>query len=139
MEVPRLLKVIAGNLDEILQQVLLEWVESKDPQKQRAVAKILSEFNSGSAFYTLTRELVVHTRQQQVLDVLANAIWSWPNELGATVGPLSRQPMNRMEEIAPWLTDSNLRVRHFAKRMTEQLRATVERLQAEEDLRNQNY
>jgi hypothetical protein len=63
----QVLKIIAGNLDEVLRNVLMEWVISDVVQEQEAVAHILFMFNDGQAFYDLSREIIARTDDESVL------------------------------------------------------------------------
>ena len=66
VETPLVLLALAGNLDEVLYGVLMEWVESNDVRKQRAVATILHTFNSGQSFYELCGKLIRCTSDEDV-------------------------------------------------------------------------
>src|SRR5216684_2658530 len=74
----QVLKMIAGNLDEALRDVLMEWVISGIAQKQEAVAHILFIFNDGRAFYDVSREIIARTDDGSTLNAISGAIVSTP-------------------------------------------------------------
>lgn len=57
--VPDVLAALAGSLNPALVNALQEWVTSGDHQQCFAVAEILQIFNTGDAFYALSRELIL--------------------------------------------------------------------------------
>lgn len=109
------LKIIAGNLDEVLRNILMEWVISDIVQKQEAVAHILFMFNDGQAFYDLSREIIAHTNDESVLNAIGGAIASTPISNAMMASP-SYFHRKRIEDLSPWLQDSHFRVRRFAKK-----------------------
>jgi hypothetical protein len=137
-ETPRILKKIAVNLEEPLYAVLMEWVNSGDIQKQRAVAIILQTFNAGQAFYDMSRELLLQTRarDESILNSIQSAIHSTP---GATWGPFSNHTQKRLEEVSPWLQDENFQVRRFANRIVASLQEDLERQLAHEDFEKRTW
>jgi hypothetical protein len=127
VETPLVLLALAGNLDEVLYGVLMEWVESNDMRKQRAVATILHTFNSGQRFYELSRELIRRTSDEDVQDAISAALASSPHlEPDVGWGILSHTTRQRIEEISHWQNDSSLRVRRFASRMLQSLQGQME-------------
>jgi hypothetical protein len=135
-ESPHVLKAISGGLDETLYAVLVEWVESGEVEKLQGVAAILREFNEGSAFYDLTREIIRRTDDERVLSSIGSAISSTP---GVISGPMSAFYQKRLEAISPWVEDEDSRVRRFANRMIKSLQTMIERQQAEEDLERRSW
>jgi hypothetical protein len=137
-ETPRILKKIAVNLEEPLYAVLMEWVNSGDIQKQRAVAIILQTFNAGQAFYDMSRELLLQTRarDEAILNSIQSAIHSTP---GATWGPFSNHTQKRLKEVSPWLQDENFQVRRFANRIVASLQEDLERQLAHEDFERRTW
>lgn len=131
-QAPRLLRGITGTLDAMLQSVLMEWIVSDEPEKQLAIARILSEFNNGEAFYTLSRELILRTTDEHVLGIIHAAIVSTPKDPGASLGPLSLHTKQRLAEVSPWLQDEHISIRQFAKEMIQALQSTLEFEQAQE-------
>ena len=101
----------------------MEWVESDDTRKLKEVARILREYNVGGPFYDLCREIICRTDEELILDSIAAAIGSTPEE--AVGGGLSHFHTQRLEEVSPWLRDENFRVRHFAERMRQSLQRTA--------------
>jgi hypothetical protein len=97
---PRLLKVLARELDAPLYDALMEWVESRSDQKIKMVADILHDFNAGERFYLLCREVIQRTNHEATLNVLQAAIETTPME--GVSGVLSNFHKRRLEEISPW-------------------------------------
>lgn len=135
-ESPHVLKAISGGLDETLCAVLVEWVESGEVEKLQGVAAILREFNEGSAFYDLSREIIRRTDDERVLSSIGSAISSTP---GVISGPMSAFYQKRLEAISPWVEDEDSRVRRFANRIANSLQTTIEREQAEEELERRSW
>lgn len=133
---PRILKRIAGGWSEALYDVLLEWVETEDYQKLRAAAFCVRELSAGSKFYELSREILCRTRDEKILGSITSAIYSTP---GVIVGDFSNFQQRRLEEVAPWLTDPNIRVRGFAKRLTNNLKQSRQRNLEHEELHRRNW
>ena len=121
----QVLKMIAGNLDEVLRNVLMEWVISDVVQEQEAVAHILFMFNDGQAFYDLSREIIARTDDESVLHAIGGTITSTPlsNPLMASPTYFHRR---RIEDLSPWLQDSHFRVRNFAKREIQHFQKMLE-------------
>lgn len=107
--------MIAGNLDEVLRNVLMEWVISDVVQKQEAIAHLLFMFNDGQAFYDVSREIITRTDEESVLNAIGGAMASTPLSNAMMASP-SYFHRKRREDLSPWLQDNNLRVRRFAKR-----------------------
>lgn len=135
-EAPRVLNRIAGGWNESFYDVLLEWVESGEEEKLKAVSFTLRDLNSDSSFYRLCREILCRTNQEQILDIIQNAIGSTPGVVG---GSLANYWKQRLREITPWLQDSNFRVRRFAKQLAESLQQAIERDSAREELEDRNW
>lgn len=136
-EAPQVLKALAGSLHPSLYRVLMEWVESDDIRKLKAVARILREYNVGGPFYDLCREIICRTDDELVLGSIADAIDLTPEkEVREGLSHFHRQ---RLEEISPWLRDENFRVRHFAERMRQSLQRQLEREQATEELERRQW
>ncbi len=127
VETPLVLLALAGNLDEILYGVLMEWVESGNVRKQRAVATLLRTFNSGQRFYELSRELIRRTSDEDVQHAINDALASSPH-LDPSIGwgILSQATRQRIGEISRWQNDSSLRVRRFANRTLQSLQTQLE-------------
>jgi hypothetical protein len=121
----QVLRIIAGYLDEALYSVLMEWVTSDVTQKQEIVAHILFIFNDGQVFYNLSREIILHTKEESVLSAISGAITSTPLS-GAMMASPTAFHKKRIEELSPWLQDSNLRVRRFAKKETQYFQRMIE-------------
>lgn len=133
---PDVLERVSGGWNESLYNILLEWVESGEEEKLKAVSFIVRNLNSGSLFYNLCREILCRTNQEQILGSIQSAIYSTP---GAIVGDFSNYWESRLEEIGPWLSDSNFRVRRFAKQIAESLRQDFQRDSAREALEERNW
>lgn len=133
---PDVLERVSGGWNEPLYNILLEWVESGEEEKLKAVSFIVRDLNSGSLFYNLCREILCRTNQEQILGSIRSAIYSTP---GAIVGDFSNYWESRLEEIGPWLSDSNFRVRRFAKQIVESLRQDFQRDSAREALEERNW
>lgn len=112
------IKAVAGGLNETLAEVLVEWIESGEVQKQRTVASVLQEFNEGEKFYTLCRHLLLHSNDTVVRAILKDAIGSTP---GAIWGSFPQFYRKRIEEISPWLSDSDERIHQFAQQVIQWL------------------
>ncbi|MDF5713905.1 MAG: hypothetical protein PUP93_08435 [Rhizonema sp. NSF051] len=135
-EAPDLLRGVALNLEGELYIVLMEWVNSGDVAKIRAVARILRKFNFGQNFYNLSREIILRTQDEEVLSSIHAAIRSTPS---VVVGPMSNFYKQRREEVLPWLNDESFRVRNFANKLKNSLQNNIEREEAEEQLRERNW
>ncbi|MGH8064424.1 MAG: hypothetical protein ACRERE_04145 [Candidatus Entotheonellia bacterium] len=136
-EAPRVLKALAGSLHPSLYRVLMTWVESDDIRKLKEVARLLHEFNVGSPFYDLCREIICRTDDELILDSIAAAIDLTPEE--GVRGGLSHFHRQRLEEISPWLQDESFRVRRFAERMRQSLQSQLEREQASEEFERRQW
>lgn len=136
LEAPALLKGLALNLEGELYSILMEWVESRDADKLKAVANILREFNSGQSFYDLSREIIVRTQDENVLSSIQAAIGTTP---GAIRGRMSNFTKQRIQEVSPWLKDENLRVRLFAQQEVQALQRDLEREEAQERLEERSW
>ncbi len=135
-EAPALLRGVALNLEGELYNVLREWVNSGDVVKIGAVARILREFNFGQNFYNLSREIILRTQDEAVLSSIHAAIRSTPS---VVVGSMSNFYNQRIEEVSPWLNDESFRVRDFANHLIRSLQISIEREEAEEQLRERNW
>ena len=135
-EAPDLLRGVALNLEDKLYSVLMEWVNSGDVAKIRAVARILRKFNFGQNFYNLSREIILRTQDETVLSSIHAAIRSTPS---VVMGPMSNFYKQRREEVLPWLNDESYRVRNFANELKNSLQNNIEREEAEEQLRERNW
>jgi hypothetical protein len=111
----QVLKMIAGDLDEALRDVLMEWAISGVVQRQGAVARILFMFNDGRAFYDVSREIIARADDESTLNAIGGAIISTPLSNTMMTSP-SYFHRKRIEDVSPWLQDSSFRVRRFAKR-----------------------
>ncbi len=136
LEAPALLKGLALNLEGELYSVLMEWVESRDVNKLKAVANILREFNSGQSFYDLSREIIVRTQDENVVSSIQAAIGTTP---GAIVGPMSNFTKQRIKEVSPWLKDENLLVRVFAQQEVLALQTELEYQEERERLEERSW
>jgi len=125
--------MIAGNLDEALRDVLMEWVISGIAQKQGAVAHILFMFNDGRAFYDVSREIIACKADESVLHAIRGAIASTPLSNATMISP-SYFHRKRIEDLSPWLQDNHFRVRNFAKREIQYFQKMLE---FDEDLNSQ--
>jgi hypothetical protein len=125
----QVLKMIAGNLDEALRDVLMEWVVSGIAHKQEAVAHILFMFNDGRAFYDVSREVIARTDDKSTLNAIRGAIISTPLS-NARMPSSSYFHRKRIEDLFPWLQDSSFRVRRFAK---EEIHYFQKMLESDED------
>ncbi len=139
-EAPTLLKEIALNLEGKLYDVLMEWVASGDLDKLQAIANIMDEFNSGSTFYNLIREIIIRTQNENVLSSIHAAVGSTPDAIvGSMSSLMSSFYKQRIEEISPWLKDDNFQVRVFAKRVIQSFQIDIEREEGVEKLRERNW
>jgi hypothetical protein len=136
-EAPRVLKALAGSLHPSLYRVLMEWVESDDIRKLKEVARILREYNVGGPFDGLCRETLCRTDDDLILDSIAAAIGSTPEEGGR--GGLSHFHRQRLEEVSRWLRDENFQVRRFAERMRQSLQKQLERVRALEEFERRQW
>jgi len=121
----QMLATIAGYLDEVLYNVLLEWVVLEDTQKQKIVAQILFMFNDGQAFYDLSREIIIRTDEESTLSAISGAITSTPL-LSTPMDSSTQFHRKRIEDLSPWLQDNHFRVRHFAKREIQYFQKMLE-------------
>lgn len=55
------------------------------------------------------------------------------------VGEMSKFYRKLLEEITPWLSDDNFRVRNFANQVYHSLQTSIEQREAEEKLRKKNW
>ncbi|MBE8968271.1 ATP-binding protein [Nostocales cyanobacterium LEGE 12452] len=136
LEAPAFLQAISLNLAGELYRVLMEWIDTGDIDKLKAVANIISEFNSGQNFYKLSREIILRTQNEDVTSYIDCAINSTPD---VVVGPMSNFYKQRIEELSPWLTDENVQVRLFAQRLIQLLQINIEEEDAVEELRERNW
>ena len=136
LEAPALLEVLALNLEGELYSVLMEWVESRDDNKLKAVADILHKFNSGQSFYRLSREIIIRTQDENVLLCIHAAIGITPGIIG---GAMSNFPKQRIEEVSPWLKDENLQVRFFAQQVVQALQRKLEYQEVREKLEERSW
>ena len=125
----QVLKMIAGNLDEALRDVLMEWVVSDIAHNQEAVARILFMFNDGRTFYDVSREIIARTDDEPTLNAISGAIISTPLS-SALMTSSSYFHRKRIEDLSPWLQDSSFRVRRFAKK---EIHYFQKMLEADED------
>lgn len=135
-EAPALLKQLSLNLEDELYSVLMEWVESRDVDKLKAVASILREFNSGQSFYDLSREIIVRTQDENVLSSIHAAIGTTP---GVIEGVMSNFTKQRIKEVSPWLKDENLLVRVFAQQEVQALQTDLEYQEERERLEERSW
>ncbi len=135
-EAPALLKQLSLNLKDELYSVLMEWVESRDADKLKAVASILREFNLGQSFYDLSREIIVRTQDENVLSSIHAAIGTTP---GVIEGAMSNFTKQRIKEVSPWLKDGNLRVRVFAQQEVQALQTDLEYQEDRERLEERSW
>lgn len=133
---PDILKSIAGAIDGSLHKVLMEWIESKELEKIQAAASILREFNSGPPFYNICREIILRTDDEKTLGTISAAIHTTP---GVISGPMSNFTKQRIDEVSPWLQDTDYRVRGFGKRTIQDLERTLERELAQEEYEEKNW
>lgn len=133
---PDILKSIAGAIDGSLYKVLMEWIESKELEKIQAAARTLKEFNSGPPFYNVCREIIMRTDDEKALGSIYAAIHTTP---GMISGPMSIFTKRRIDEITPWLQDTDFRVRRFGKRTIQDLEKTLERELAQEKFEDKNW
>ena len=136
LDAPALLEGLALNLEDELYSVLMEWVESRDVNKLKAVANILREFNLGQTFYDLSREIIVRTQDENILSSIHAAIGTTP---GVIEGIMSNFTKQRIEEVSPWLKDENFRVRVFAQQEVQALQRNLEREEAQERLEERSW
>ncbi|MEA5568936.1 hypothetical protein [Anabaena sp. UHCC 0399] len=136
LEAPTLLQALSLNLAGELYKVLMEWIDAGDIDKLKAVAKIIREFNSGQEFYNLSREIILHTQNEDVTSYIYSAIIFTP---GVVVGPTSNFYKQRIEEISPWLTDDNIHVKLFARQIIQSLQINIESEEGVENFRERNW
>jgi hypothetical protein len=121
------LAVLASGLNSPLVAVLQEWVLSGDHRKWLAVAEILRTFNSGDAFYALSRELVIRAAAEENADTIATirgAMWLPKSGLwqAETAGFLE----DRIAALASWREDDNPHLRSFGNELSQQLRLALD-------------
>ena len=133
---PDVLKSISGGLGAPLYRVLAEWVQSGEAKKLQALSFILRDFNIGNSFYDLSREIIIQTDDEKTLDSISAAIHTTP---GVISGPMSIFTQQRIDEVAPWLKDENLRVRRFGQKVILELQKDFEREKAEEAYEDRNW
>jgi hypothetical protein len=134
---PRALKAIAGTLDEVLADVLLEWIETGDARKQRNIATILQVFNAGEQFYALSRVLLLRTAAADVQECLHDAVEMAP---GPVVGPISSFTRQRLEEVSKyWLQDTDFRIQRFAGQVYQLLQEKLEQERIQEELEQRDW
>ncbi len=136
LEAPALLQALSLNLAGELYRVLMEWIDTGDIHKLKAVAKIIRQFNSWQNFYNLSREIILRTQDEDVTSYIYCAINSTSN---VVVGPMSNFYRQRIEEVSPWLTDDNFQVKLFAQRVIQSLQINIEREEGVEKLRERNW
>jgi hypothetical protein len=130
-EARRLFHEVAGTLDKAMEYILMEWVTSDDLNKMRSIAHMLHELSSGPGFYLISRELIARTDDNEILSALQAAIGTTS---GVISGPFSAFHRQRIQEIEPWLSDDNFRVRAFAKRII-----AIEKEDMERELANEAF
>jgi hypothetical protein len=125
--VPDILAVLADGINPALVAVLQEWVLSGDHQKCLAVAEILRTFNTGDAFYALSRELVIRAADEENVDIIATirrAMWFpmsglWQAEVAGFLE-------DRIAALASWREDDNPHLRSFGNELSQQLRLALD-------------
>jgi hypothetical protein len=115
---PYALKVIAGSLDEVLYSVLMEWVTSRDSQKQQAVADLLDEFNTAEPFYQLCRQLLLQSHNEEIEQAVEGAILHTPLDVWDSSDDW--QEVRRVM-LSSWLQDADPRISRFAQRLFRSL------------------
>lgn len=131
LEAPSLLSQLAPGLAGPMREVLMEWIEDGARDELWAVLRVLREFNSGRDFYDLCREIIVRVDDDDLFSEIACIISTTPSVVTGSMAGFFEQ---RLEEVSPWLSDEDHRVRRFGQRMAQYLRVSIEREQARDAL-----
>jgi hypothetical protein len=125
--VPDVLAALAGGLNPALVTALQEWVTSGDHQKCFAVAEILQMFNTGDAFYALSRELVLHAIGEGNADIISTIRGAmWLPTSGLWTAEVAGFLESRIIALAAWREDENSQLRSFALELSQQLQLGLE-------------
>jgi len=134
---PRLLSALALGLQGELYDCFMEWVNSEEVDKIKAVAKTLQEFNGGETFYKICREIIIQAKSnEKITSYVDGAIYATP---GVISGGFSLFYKERRKEISHWLKDSDKYVRKFAQDLDLSLGNSIEREEAREKLEERNW
>lgn len=134
---PRLLSALSLSLEGELYNCFMEWVQSKEEDKIKAIASTLRQFNSGEIFYEICREIIIQAKgNEEITSYVSSAIYTTP---GVISGGFSLFYKKRREEISQWLKDSNLHVRQFTQALDMSLIKSIESEEAREKLEERNW
>ena len=134
---PRLLSALSLSLEGELYNCFMEWVQSKEEDKIKAIASTLRQFNSGKLFYEICREIIIQARgNEEITSYVDSAIYTTP---GVISGGFSLFYKKRREDISLWLRDSDKYVCKFAKDLNLSLGNSIEREEAREQLEERNW
>ena len=134
---PRLLSALSLSLEGELYKCFIEWVQSKEEDKIKAIASTLRQFNSGQIFYEICREIIIQAKSnEEITSYISSAIYTTP---GVISGGFSLFYKKRREEISQWLKDSNLHVRQFTQTLDMYLVKSIESEEAREKLEERNW
>ena len=134
---PRLLSALSLSLEGELYKCFIEWVNSQEVDKIRAVARTLQEFNAGQTFYKICREIIIQAKGNEEITLHINgAIYTTP---GVILGGYSLFYKKRREEINHWLKDPDKYVRKFAQDLDLSLGNSIESEEAREKLEERNW
>jgi hypothetical protein len=134
---PRLLSALSLSLEGELYNCFMEWVQSKEEDKIKAIASTLRQFNSGEIFYEICREIIIQAKgNEEITSYVSSAIYTTP---GVISGGFSLFYKKRREEISQWLKDPNPHVRQFIQTLDMYLTKSIESEEAREKLEERNW
>jgi hypothetical protein len=135
---PRILSALSLNLEGELYNCFMEWIQSQEVDKIKAIASTLRQFNSGRTFYEICREIIIQAKgNEEITSYISSAIYTTP---GVISGGFSLFYKKRREEISQWLKDPDMYVvRKFAQDLDLSLGNSIEREEAREKLEERNW
>lgn len=115
-------------LNEAAEEVLMEWVNSKDSEKMARVASLLGEFEEDERFYSITRELIIKSEgDPKILNGLSGAIFSSGGATTRTPGETSPKLLQRMEYLKKLKeTSDDIKVKRFAEKEIKNTQAQMQ-------------
>ena len=136
IEAPRFFKNLAArdgralhtNLDAETEEVLMEWVNSKDIEKMIRVASLIGEFEEDERFYSIARELIIQSDgDPKVIGRLSIAIFASGGSTSRTAGQTSPKLLRRIEFLQKLKeTSDDPRVKRFAEREIKSTKAQIQ-------------
>ncbi|MFM7885744.1 MAG: hypothetical protein ACKPCM_03435, partial [Pseudanabaena sp.] len=134
---PRLLNALSLSLEGELYNCFMEWVQSKEEDKIKAIASTLRQFNSGETFYEICREIIKQAKgNEEITLYVSSAIYTTP---GVISGGFSLFYKKRREEISQWLKGPNPHVYQFNQTLDKYLIKSIESEEAREKLEERNW